>query len=236
MVISRPVITFDLDNTLWNVDTVIHKAEAKMRAWLAVNAPQSFSQYQPDTLMALRKSVARQYPDKIHDLSFMRTQVLFELIRQTGAPDDQALQTAQDAFEIFFVARNDVVFFPGAIDALTHLSKTFTLIALTNGNADISRAGLQQYFTDALSSADVGCKKPDPAIFNALLGRHELLADQVIHVGDNLVDDIYGANNVGMRTIWVNLAGAQRQADDATPHAEITHLSQLGDAVSQLVS
>ena len=36
---SIQLITFDLDDTLWDVATVMHGAEAALREWLALQAP-----------------------------------------------------------------------------------------------------------------------------------------------------------------------------------------------------
>ncbi len=34
------LVTFDLDNTLWNVETVITNAERRMRTWLDERVPE----------------------------------------------------------------------------------------------------------------------------------------------------------------------------------------------------
>ena len=34
------LVTFDLDNTLWDVDTVIHRAEKETRNWIQPRVPE----------------------------------------------------------------------------------------------------------------------------------------------------------------------------------------------------
>ncbi len=228
------LITLDLDNTLWDVDRIIINAEAQMRAWMAEHVPYSLSHYQPDTLNTLRAKVVEKHPHKVHDLSFMRQQVLYEVMKLAGCSELQAQRNAEAAFEVFYVGRNTIEFFPGALDMLAELSREYTLYALTNGNANIELAGISDYFAGALSSADVGCKKPDAAIFQAALQQFALQPQQAVHVGDNLLDDIHGANNVGMRSVWVNLTGHQRGQQDAVPDAEVTHLNHVSGAIRQL--
>ena len=231
---SIELITLDLDNTLWDVDRTIRRAERAMRAWMASHAPQSLAHYEQETVGKLRAQIARQHPQQVHDLSFMRIAVLTEVMQLAGY-GVRSRTLAEQAFEVFFAGRNDVIFFPGARQALQSLAAEFRLIALTNGNADIQRIGIGKYFVDAISSADVGASKPDPRMFNAPLDSLDLQPHQAIHVGDSLIDDISGAHQVGMLTVWVNLKQEALTDSQVAPHATATHLSQLPDTIRELV-
>ncbi len=228
------LITFDLDNTLWDVDSVIRAAEKDMVAWLEANVPESLDHYHVDNLMTLRQAVAKQFPDKVHDLSHMRRQVLFEVMKLTGLNARDAKKHAHLAFDVFFEGRNRVSFFPGAIETLERLASEFTLFALTNGNADIEKAGVSSFFRDAINSADVGASKPDPKMFHEALRRQRLAADSAVHIGDHLVDDIQGAINAGMYSVWVNFSGERPDSDATQPHREVADLPELIDAIADL--
>ncbi|MEM9620956.1 MAG: HAD family hydrolase [Pseudomonadota bacterium] len=228
------LVTFDLDNTLWDVDRIIIKAEQQMRGWLEQQVPESLTFYQPETLGELRQEVAIRHADRIHDLSFMRKQVLFEVMQLAGYQESQAKLLAEQAFDVFYQGRNTIEFFPGALQMLEELSHEYTLFALTNGNANINLAGIADYFAGALSSADVGRRKPEPAMFQAALRRFAVPASDAVHIGDHLYDDVHGANNVGMRTIWVNLTDQERQPDDAEPDVEVNDLGQVRSAINHL--
>ncbi len=239
------LITLDLDNTLWDVDRIIIAAEAELRDWLAAHTPQALAAYEKEQLMALREAVSAQFPDQIHDLSFMRTAVLQALMRKVGYGENEALQMAQAAFEVFFEARNRVEFFPGALDMLDDLARRFHIVALTNGNADIHRAGLGEYLKGAYSSADVGHSKPHRNMFLAPLQALNLAPHQAIHIGDHLIDDIQGAADVGMHSVWVNLQevpvkheASQAEPDHlkVQPSAEVSHLSEVAEAVARIAS
>ena len=45
------LITFDLDNTLWDVDSVIRKAESSLRAWLLDEVPEVVARYSPEAMI-----------------------------------------------------------------------------------------------------------------------------------------------------------------------------------------
>ncbi|MEM7080801.1 MAG: HAD-IA family hydrolase [Pseudomonadota bacterium] len=229
------LLTFDLDNTLWDVDKVIIAAEADMRSWMHSNVPAVLDHYTQENTARFRQEVIEQFPAKRHDLSFMRIQVLNLVMRAAGFDADTAMQHAQDAFAVFFTGRNKVEFFPDALDVLARLAQSYSLVALTNGNADIERTGLSAYFRDAYSSADVGASKPSPDMFEAALSAYDVTASEAIHIGDNPIDDIDGAARVGMHTVWVNLRAASIE-DSAIPTREITALAQLPEAIEQIAA
>ena len=225
------LITFDLDNTLWDVHSVIINAEATMRAWLAEHVPVYAQQIDTHQIQALRSSLIAEHPELAHDVSAMRKAVLQGAFIICGYQEKEARALAQQAFNVFFDARQQVVFFPGALTVLAELAGEFRLGALTNGNADINAVGLGQYFSFAFSSADVGVSKPAPDMFHAALRHAGVDAADTIHVGDNLVDDIAGAGQLGIHTIWTNHADERPSERDHAPTATVSHLQQLPEAV-----
>ena len=230
------LITLDLDNTLWDVDRIIIQAEADMVAWLRTHVPQSLAHYQKDVLNEIRQQVFAKHADKSHDLSFMRVQLLFEVMQRAGLKTAQARKMAQQAFDVFYEGRNRVVLFPGAQNMLQELSQRYDLYALTNGNANIHKAGLTEYFQGAFSSADVGNKKPHPQMFLTPLKQLSAKPHEAIHIGDHLIDDIQGADAVGMHSIWVNLQNTQRTIEHPQPTREVKTLHDVMDAVEDIVN
>ena len=82
-----------------------------------------------------------------------------------------------------------------SVGALEVLSKRYTLAALSNGNADIRRLGLERIFAFHLNAEGVGAPKPQPAMFEAAL-RSGAWPGQAVHIGDNAVDDV-GCRGLG---------------------------------------
>lgn len=106
--------------------------------------------------------------------------------------------------------------------------------ALSNGNADIRRVGLGDYFDFALNADALGVGKPDAAAFAAALGRAGVLPVEAVHVGDNPQDDIAGALNAGMHAVWFNPTGQEWQ-DGVAPTAQVRCLSALPAVVAGLL-
>ncbi len=225
------VITFDLDNTLWDVQRVMIKAEQHLRSWLTAEVPEVVAHYSGEALRDLRTTVLAEHPNLVHDLSKLRREVIYQAIRQCGYGRIEAGTRADAAFAEFYEARHRVEYFEGALETLATLAENYLLGALTNGNADFKKLQLDRFFSFGVSSADVGVGKPAPDMFINALNRADALAVEAIHVGDHLIDDIQGAATVGMHTIWVNLKDQPLMPDTINPSATVSRISDVPASV-----
>jgi FMN hydrolase / 5-amino-6-(5-phospho-D-ribitylamino)uracil phosphatase len=226
------VVTFDLDNTLWDVDAVIRNAERVTRQWFDTHVPELNATLAPADFLAIRQRMVVERPELAHDLSRIRRAVFEQAIRNVGRGADESRQLAAEAFQLFLAERHKVSFFEDALDVLERLARRHQLGALTNGNADIARLGLDRFFRFAFSAADVGAAKPAPQMFRAALAHADVGENRMIHVGDNPVDDIQGAADLGIPTIWVNLEGRNTESPPAT---RIVHrLKDIPNAIDEI--
>ncbi len=193
-------LSFDLDDTLWPIAPVIERAERRMQQWIVHRHPDLASRLDPAVLKELRESVASDHPHLKHDLSKMRRMTLSLAMRPAGCDENDV----EEAFQVFWSARNEVQMYPDVWPALRQLSQKYRLLTITNGNADIQRIGLGDFFEHHIRAADVGVAKPAPAIFEHALATIQLPAFEVMHVGDHLEADVAGAMRVGMRAVWLN--------------------------------
>ncbi len=224
------LVTFDLDNTLWSVDLVIGRAEAKMRDWLRPRVPEYRGVSGAD-MAAIRDDVIEANPGILHDISLLRERVLQATIEHCGYPRAAAARLAAGAFAEFLEWRHRIEFYAGALDVLESLARTYTLASLTNGNADFARLGLDRFFSFGYCAADVGASKPHVAMFERAIARAGVTPGEAVHVGDHVVDDVQGASAAGMSTIWVNLVGSDVKTG-AT--ATVTSLEQLPATLADL--
>ncbi len=220
------VITFDLDNTLWDVEPTLLRAEEAQQAWLREHRPGAVDGMDHDALWEFKQSVWRRHPELAHHVSRMRIQTLYELQRRAGYPEEESMQGAQQAFDVFLRERHKVELYEVALGVLQQLSQHYRLGALTNGNADIYKTDAGEYFDFAFLAEDIGAAKPHPDMFEAALARAGVEPEHVVHVGDDPDHDVRGALEAGMRTVWVNL---RDKAWPGGPRAdrEITDLLEL---------
>ena len=227
------VITFDLDNTLWDVEPALLRAEEAQQSWLKEHRPGAVEALDHDALFEFKKSVWKRHPELAHHVSKMRIQTLYELLIAADYEEAEARSGAEQAFDIFLQERRKVVLYDEALAVLERLAGSYTLGALTNGNADIYKTDAGEYFDFAFLAEDIGASKPHPDMFHAALNHTGLQAANIVHVGDDPVHDVQGAREIGMRTVWVN--GRRAAWPGGQPaDREIESLLELPEVIDSL--
>jgi putative hydrolase of the HAD superfamily len=65
------------------------------------------------------------------------------------------------------------------------------------------RDDLDEYIDAALYTSEMPVAKPHAAAFQGILEALDVAAEDAVYVGDRLWEDVTGAAEVGMRTIWI---------------------------------
>ncbi len=110
---------------------------------------------------------------------------------------------------------------PGAKEALARLRKEgVTTGIITNGynsfqNLKIDHHGFAGTTDFVLVSEAAGAHKPDPRIFRVALERAEAAPHEALHIGDHLVNDIGGAEQVGIAGVLYDPHGNRLPAEGA---------------------
>lgn len=220
------LLTFDLDNTLWETESVVAAAEQTLMAWYAEHAPQFAERLDSEARKALRHEVLASDPLLRHRVTDFRIAVMALGLTRAGYAEEQVQELTKQGFEVFLEARHALTLFPHAESLLEQLSRRYTLATISNGNADVRRLGLAKYFRVIVSADEVGISKPDPAPFLAALERAGVEPAQALHIGDHPVDDIQGARESGLHTLWFNRTG-KPWTDPVRPDGEVSCLSQI---------
>ena len=221
------LLTFDLDDTLWPCMITILRTEERLHQWFANHHPDIPNQYTIKQLRQKRKELAKKHQHIAHDLTALRKKSFSQLSQEMGYSPQQEQQFIQDAFDFYIVERNKVSLYDDVIPTLERLKTNYRLGAVTNGNADIYRIGLGHLFEFSWSAADAGQQKPHPIVFNSLLEKQKLKASEVIHIGDDPISDIQGAQQSGIQAIWLNRHHSPWPTVLNPPFIEIDQLNQL---------
>ncbi|MDH3713927.1 MAG: HAD family hydrolase [Gammaproteobacteria bacterium] len=216
-------ISLDLDDTLWDIDSVIVRAEQRLHAWLAAHFPRITERHTLNSMREARIAIGARYPEIRHDLSEVRRRTLRWHAEQAGYPHADVEQ----GFDVYFAARNQVELYADVIPALETLTEHYPLIALTNGNADLQHIGLDRFFASTISSAAVKVSKPHPAMFDAASSRAGCSNAEVLHVGDDPVSDVQGARDAGAVSVWMNRNGTAWPDTHDQPDHEVENLHDL---------
>jgi putative hydrolase of the HAD superfamily len=224
-------ITLDLDNTLWAIDPVIRRAEARLWEWLSDNYPRIPAQFSTEGLLEVRESVMEEHLQRSHDLRFLRKKVLAKIAVDSGYTEE----LVEPAFAVFDRARNDVELYPDVMPGLELLAGDFVLVAVTNGNANLETIGIRHLFHDVVAAAEAGCSKPARPIFDQAVARSGCLPDEILHVGDHPETDVKGAQEAGLRTAWINRNGETWPDDLPEPDAVVTTIPELQELLQPAV-
>lgn len=215
-------VLFDLDDTLWAIEPVLHLAESQLYDWLRLHAPGVVRRETIESLRARRQLLAHSDPKYKINLWALRHAALTAVLSEYG--EDPAL--ADPAMEIFTSGRNAVTPFDDVVPALRQLKPRLKLGTVSNGFADLGRIGLAEHFEISIAAHQFGTAKPDPTIFHAACSALEVAPEQTVYVGDDLTLDVLGAQQAGLRAVWMNRF-QRRLPAHVRPDAVCADLSEL---------
>lgn len=223
-------LTLDLDDTLWPVLPALERADQAVDDWLHQHQPEVALAWPITAMRELRARIAAERLDLAHDFTTQRQLTLQHAFDSCGIAD----APIDALWEIYFAARNSVELYPGSLLALQRIAARWPLASLTNGNADLSRIGLQDHFVHHVCSRDSGMAKPDRRIFEAAATLLGVAPAQILHVGDDPQMDVVGARDAGLQTAWINRERRPWPTELGPPPAlDLPDLTALADWLDQ---
>ena len=176
---SIKLITFDLDDTLWDTKPALINAEIATRDWLEQRVG-AIEWGDMNSFLNLRSDLVSKDPSLDWDIGKLRKEIYRSKL-ESHIPDAIELDSIiEDSFNFHFEKRHDLTFYDGALEALEYLSTKYHLGVLTNGNADINKLEIDKYFKFSISSKDVKSNKPSSGHFDEALR----LADRIAIMKD----------------------------------------------------
>jgi putative hydrolase of the HAD superfamily len=210
-------VFFDLDNTL-------------------LDRTRAFRHFANDMITAYfghlddRQAVIDRIVELDQDGYKDRKELYADLVRELPWPSPPQLAEWMAFYDERYV--KNAVLMERATDVLQRLKKTYILGLITNGRTAIQHAkvdhlGIRDAFRLILVSEETGIKKPDPRIFRHAMDRLQLSPGECLYIGDHPVNDMEGAANAGMQTIWVKRNQPWRDGLTAKPLRAIERLDEL---------
>jgi putative hydrolase of the HAD superfamily len=141
------------------------------------------------------------------------------------SPKDPRLKTA---LNIFFQCYVDTLELrPYAKSLIRKIAENCKLGLVSNFTyapviyASLRKLGINQFFNAVVISEENGWRKPHKRIFQDVLRKLQVTAEETIYIGDSPLEDIEGAKAVGMKTVFVpsqfysleDLRGIHQQPD-----------------------
>ena len=229
-----PAIIFDMDDTILANDATAGKC------WSQVCQDFGYRLKGRDAgeFSRVILDIDRRYWDPAlsapgaQDLLQARRDVLSMAFDRYDIEDEALLEEMAVAFQE--MKSSTIELFPGAMDTLLLLRNQGVKLGLiTNGNAEGQRtkvegANLEPLFNNILIEGEFGVGKPDPQVFQHTLEHLQASPSDTWMVGDNLVNDVGGAQAVGIFGIWVDWRGTGLPGDSSvTPDRTIQSIVEL---------
>lgn len=216
-------ILFDCGNTLWTFpdEAVWQQMEnsARQRAITLIHQYVGEKDFPPedDTILAVNLSLiiyrqmrqfVREHP--FHEPDF--PQVTLDALAELGFPP-LSKDVGAAIFEALRVSSSQArTLFPDTLTTLTALQERGFILGIVTNRSwggqpfvdDMRTFGLLTFFDPACMavSADLGIRKPNPAIFMHALDALHVVPDEAVMVGDSLSADVAGAQQLNIFTVW----------------------------------
>jgi putative hydrolase of the HAD superfamily len=135
----------------------------------------------------------------------------------------------EDCSHLFRAAtRKRMFLYPTVKPGLDELRKSYRLGIVSNAQEaftlpELDLYGLRAYFETIALSSQVGVKKPNSKIFQSALDRLKIEPQQAVFVGNDLFADVLGAGKLGMKTIYLGMAG--QPVRGASPDAVVPDIN-----------
>lgn len=234
MIVYKPIskiaaISFDLDDTFYANWPYIIEAEQHLRAYIKASFPEA-AHFNNEQWHQFKAQALIEEPSLKNDMGVLRKRTLYAAFVAAGMPNSEIDEAVQRCFDFFYDKRSDFTVDENVHQVLNQLSQKVPLVAITNGNVDCEKIGIARYFAHVLHANQKQRMKPYPDMFKRASHLLSLPLDQILHVGDNLEKDVWGASRCGMMSAWyafdrpMNILGEKALT---LPHIQLEELSEI---------
>lgn len=219
-------ISFDLDDTLYDNRPVIEHAEQWMVEYMR-DRYLACAMYDRDWWLALKHELQSLDSSLKEDVSRCRIAMLDIGLQRGGMPAETAKKEAQHCFSEFLEVRSQVNVPAESLAVLQALGQHFPLVVITNGNVLLERIGLDGHFQHVLKAGNGQRMKPAPDLFQTMATQLQLRPQQILHVGDDVTTDVFGAIRNGYQAAWINNQGQDWRTLRTLPHLMLQDIRDL---------
>lgn len=222
-------ITFDLDDTLYENTSIIVKAENALLTLIHEHYPIAKSVGKNFWRTQQKKHILSN-PSLKNDMGELRRLSLKSGFEELGLSGDRLHKATTHCFEYFYFQRSNFNLNENIHSLLNILSSKLPLVAITNGNVDLEQIGINKYFTASFKASIDMPMKPNTTMFHAAQSYLNIPHENILHVGDNLSKDVYGAIKAGYQTAWYAEDRAMNLNSEKAkilPHVQLCDLTEL---------
>lgn len=219
------VISFDLDDTLYDNVPVMQRAEHSVQQYITQEYPET-NEWGLTHWRQLRDDVSRTDTALASDMTRLRLKTLELGLKRFGIAN--AAKAADAVMDVFIAERSNFEVPPDSFELLEALSDRYQLIALSNGNVNADKIGLARYFECVIQPGEGMRGKPLPDMFMEAQRRLPHVAPEAfLHVGDHPYSDVLGAQRHGWQSAWLTSGLGTPHQLSVLPTVTLHNLHQL---------
>lgn len=221
-------LSFDLDDTLYDNFPHMLRAEQALLAYIKKHYPQA--QKDRSFWLTHKKNVLKNRPELASDMGELRRLTLTAGMRECGLTGVILSNAVTNCFDYFYFERSNFQVDQKVRQILAELAQHTPLVAITNGNVNLRQIGLQDYFQICFKANLTAPMKPHKHMFELAIAHLKMAPQQILHVGDNMQKDIWGANKAGLKTAWYACNRDMHLSNEQVsmlPDLQLHHLSEL---------
>ena len=177
-----------------------------------------------DEMIAIREQFAEEVKGEVWNLEEIRRGAFERTLEHVGCPDKNLAARLNAIYRKHRF--EDIELYPDVVPTFDILAPHFKIGLLSNGNTYPERCGLDGRFAFVVFSQDVQVEKPYPRIFEITAERAGCELTEMLHVGDSLKNDVMGARNVGVPSVWLNREGVPNDTE-IQPDYEVVSLAEI---------
>jgi putative hydrolase of the HAD superfamily len=130
------------------------------------------------------------------------------------------------------ISRRKLRLYPDVREVLDVLRERYPLALVTDAQSaytrgELHKVGLLDYFDPIIVSGDHGYRKPDRRLFQFALDGMGVAAENALYVGNDMRRDIFGAREVGMKTVMFDSNQGTKVHLDCVPDYTIMDFRDL---------
>ena len=221
------LLSFDLDNTLYDNRPVIKRAEDKNKQYLAQEFARQHIAFNferfieiRNELMLLKNQSAHSENWELENLTYLRKKVL----EQFCQPLKNSAEITEKALQIFLKYRSQVKVPIEILQLLKQLKPHFHLVSVSNGNCDPYQTSMGTYLQKHYAPQHGFRAKPHQQMLQVIKQEFDLTPENILHIGDQVETDGKAAENASCKFFYFS-PFEQEQSVSVSCNELIDHLN-----------
>jgi putative hydrolase of the HAD superfamily len=236
-------IIFDINGTLTDIRTNewhddVYRVMSNLLAYQGILLdPNVIKDLYFQIMKEQRAASGERYPE------YDAVSIFQEIIKQHSTSFTRNLPAEKLAQLPIFLAeahraasRSRLQLYLGVMDIIWQLHPKYHLAIVSDAQSayaipELNAVGLSGHFNPIIISGNFGYRKPDERLITAALTAMKMKPSEILFVGNDMVRDVYGAQLLGIKTVFFKSNQGTQEKEGVKPDYIIYNFSELLNAI-----